>query len=112
MSGRLLPDDFKHEQYLLIHDRGRRILFSGCSHKGILNLMAWLLPDICIGGFHFMKLATTGTDKKILDDAAAKLEALRCTYYTCHCTGLVQYAYLKECMTRLHYLAAGDVVEV
>ena len=45
-------------------------------------------------------------------EAAAELEALPAEYYTCHCTGAEQYAYLKERMTRLHYLAAGDVLEV
>lgn len=30
----VIPDDFRHEQYLLIEENGRRILISGCSHKG------------------------------------------------------------------------------
>ena len=107
-----VPDDFRHEQYLTIHEKGRKVLLSGCSHKGILNLMAWLKPDICIGGFHFMKLATTGADEKILQEAANELEALPAEYYTCHCTGAEQYAYLAKRMTRLHYLAAGDVLEI
>ena len=29
------PDDFRHEQYMLIEENGKQILFSGCSHKGI-----------------------------------------------------------------------------
>ena len=33
----LCPDDFRHEQYLLIEEQGKRILVSGCSHKGILK---------------------------------------------------------------------------
>ena len=107
-----VPDDFRHEQYLTIHENGRKVLLSGCSHKGILNLMEWLKPDVCIGGFHFMKLATTGADEHVLQEAAAELEALPAEYYTCHCTGAEQYAYLKERMSRLHYLAAGDVLEI
>ena len=74
--------------------------------------MEWLKPDICIGGFHFMKLATCGADAKVLQEAAQALEALPAEYFTCHCTGAEQYAYLKERMTRLHYLAAGDVLEL
>ena len=107
-----VPDDFRHEQYLTIYEKGRKVLLSGCSHKGILNLMEWLKPDVCIGGFHFMKLATCGNDEKVLLEAARELEALPAEYYTCHCTGAEQYAYLKERMTRLHYLAAGDVLEL
>ena len=111
-DGKLLPDDFRHEQYLLIHEGGKKILCSGCSHKGILNLMEWLQPDVFIGGFHFMKLATEGADKAVLDEAAAELDSLPAEYYTCHCTGEEQYAYLKQRMNKLHYLAAGAVVEV
>lgn len=107
-----VPDDFRHEQYLTLHENGRKVLLSGCSHKGILNIMAWLKPDICIGGFHFMKLSTTGTDEKVLQEAANELESLPAEYYTCHCTGQEQYAYLAKRMTRLHYLAAGDVLEI
>ena len=46
------PDDFDHEIYLLVEEDGKRVLFSGCSHKGILNVMDWFRPDIFIGGFH------------------------------------------------------------
>ena len=54
-NGALMPEDFRHEQYLLIEEDGRRILISGCSHKGILNIMEWFRPDVLIGGFHLMK---------------------------------------------------------
>ena len=43
-NGVLYPEDFRHEQYLLIEEDGRRILFSGCSHKGILNIASWFRP--------------------------------------------------------------------
>ena len=59
-----------------------------------------------------MKLATCGADAKVLQEAAQALEALPAEYFPCHCTGAEQYAYLKERMTRLHYLAAGDVLEL
>ena len=75
-DNQFIPDDFRHEQYLTIYENGRKVLLSGCSHKGILNLMEWLKPDICIGGFHFMKLETSGADEKILQEAAQELEAL------------------------------------
>ena len=40
---------------------------------------------------------------------AEKLKTYDTVYYTCHCTGTAQYAYLKEKMgDRLHYLAAGE----
>ena len=50
-GGKLIPEDFRHEQYLIVHEKGRRIVFSGCSHRGILNIAHWLKPDVLIGGF-------------------------------------------------------------
>ena len=38
-------EDFRHEQYLLIETEGKRVLVSGCSHKGVLNVVEWFRPD-------------------------------------------------------------------
>ena len=112
-NGEILPEDFRHEQYLLITDRGKSILFSGCSHKGILNIAEWLEPDILIGGFHFKTLDTQGGGALVLDTAATELARHKTVYYTCHCTGTEQYDYLKSRMkNRLHYLSAGQELEL
>lgn len=93
-NGQHKPEDFRHEQYLLIEEAGKKILISGCSHKGILNIMAAFRPDVLIGGFHFMKIE----DRTQLEDAAKKLLEYPTVYYTGHCTGQMQYAILKEIM--------------
>lgn len=104
------PDEFLHEQYLLIEEQGKRICFSGCSHKGILNITGWLRPDILFGGFHFMKMAV---DDPRLEEAAQKLLQYPTVYYTGHCTGSDQYNYLKTRMgDRLHALTTGTGVEL
>lgn len=51
-----LREDFHHELYLMIQEEGRSILCSGCSHKGVINLMHWFHPDVLIGGFHLKQL--------------------------------------------------------
>ena len=112
-DGKLYPEDFRHEQYLLIEENGKRVLFSGCSHKGILNIANWFRPDVLIGGFHFMGVALDDAGKKRLAEAAENLCSYPTTYYTCHCTGLDQYRFMKQLMgDRLHYLATGDIVEI
>lgn len=109
----IAPDTFLHEQYLEIQDKGRSILISGCSHKGILNIMDWFAPDILVGGFHFMNVDTTSGASPVLDHAAQVLCQYNTQYYTCHCTGLAPYQYLKALMgPQLHALTAGDVVEL
>lgn len=112
-SGRLVADAFLHEQYLLITEQGRKVLFSGCSHKGILDIEDWFEPDVLVGGFHFMRLDVGGDGRGALDAAARELMGHETTYLTCHCTGLEQYRHLKKPMgDRLGYLACGQSVEV
>lgn len=103
------PDDFLHEQYLLIRAGDRKILISGCSHKGVLNIAGWFRPDVLVGGFHFMGLDPEQTDDRAqLEFAADTLLAFPSVYYTGHCTGLAQYDFLKQRMgRRLQALQGG-----
>ena len=107
-GGEAVPDDFSHEQYLLIEEDGKRVLISGCSHKGILNIAEWFRPDALIGGFHFIKLSP-GDE---LMHYAQELDRYDTDYYTCHCTGMEQFAFMQPYLGRLHYLSAGQTVEV
>ena len=102
------PDDFLHEQYLRIEENGKNILFSGCSHKGILNIAEWFKPDVLIGGFHFSKLPLDET----LEEYAKILDRFDTVYYTCHCTGEEQYQFMKKTMKKLSYVAVGDVLNL
>ena len=94
-DGAFRPEDFRHEHYLLIEDAGRRVLISGCSHKGILNIVDWFRPlDDALAGYA-RQLSAYGTD-----------------FYTCHCTGRKQYAFMKEYMDHLAYLSTGQTIQV
>ena len=101
-----IPDDFRHEQYLLICERGKRVLLSGCSHAGIRDIAEWFRPDVLIGGFHVSKM-DCGNDLAALARALSEQDT---DYYTCHCTGEAQYAFLRGRMPRLRYLAGGETV--
>lgn len=104
------PDDFRHEQYLLIRENGKRFLFSGCSHKGILNIVHWFRPDVLIGGFHFSKIAP---DSPVLVRAAETLMEHDTVYYTGHCTGSAQYRRMKDIMgNRLSGLSTGSILDL
>ena len=113
-EGKLISDDFIHEQYLLIREGGKTTLVSGCSHKGILNIMRWTeqyRPGAVIGGFHLMKLDPETADSAELDQIAKELMQYDATYYTCHCTGLNPFAYLKSKMgKKLYYLSVGQTI--
>ena len=108
VDGVFLPDDFLHEQYLEIKENEKCVLISGCSHKGIHNIVHWFEPDVLVGGFHFSKLATDDT----LAGFAMELGSCDTDFYTCHCTGKEQYDFMKKYMPRLGYLSVGSVVEL
>lgn len=103
-----LPEDFRHEQYLLLEENHKKILFSGCSHRGIMDIADWFCPDVLIGGFHFSKLPLNDT----LRSYAKYLDRFPTEYYTCHCTGEEQFSFMKSYIKNLHRLSCGDVIEV
>ena len=105
-----LPDDFRHEHYLLVREAGKRILFSGCSHKGILNILSWFRPDVLVGGFHFKSLSPDSDRLRSYGEAMAKYDTI---FYTGHCTGQEQYEVLKTILgDRLNAISTGAVVEI
>ena len=105
-----IPEDFRHEQYLLIQENNKSILISGCSHKGVKNLVSWFSPDVLVGGFHFFKIPLASSGKQRLSEAAEYLNGFPTEYITCHCTGVEQFEYLATQMPRLRYLSAGDTL--
>ena len=109
-NGAYLPEQFLHEQYLIMEENGKRICFSGCSHRGVLNIVRQFCPDVLVGGFHFSKLDPAGED---LRRAAEVLLEGDTVYYTGHCTGQAQFDVLKTIMgDRLRSIHAGMVFEV
>lgn len=107
-NNKLVPDDFRHEQYLLIEEKGRKVLISGCSHKGILNIVNWFDADILVGGFHFSKLSLDDT----LKGYAEYLDNFNTDFYTCHCTGVEQFEFMKKYMRKLAYISAGEIINI
>lgn len=107
-NGGIVPDDFRHEHYLLIEENGKRVLVSGCSHKGVINIENWFKPDYLIGGFHFSKIE----NENELKSYAENLASYNTTYYTCHCTGEKQFKIMEKYMERLNYISAGDTIMI
>ncbi len=114
-----VPDTFEHEQNLVIEEHGESVLVCGCSHRGILNILEAFLdthghyPTRVIGGFHLVNF-TTGQPEtpETLGEIAHALLASGATFYTCHCTGEENYAYLKELMgNKIEYLRGGESLQ-
>ena len=119
-NGQYIQDEFRHEQNLLLTTDGKKILFCGCAHNGILNVMETLerkfgqasLPDLVIGGFHLMKrTAFSEADTAEVTEIANRLKSYKSHFATCHCTGLQVFNQMKEIMgDQLSYVRSGDEV--
>ena len=114
-----VTDDFSHEQNLILKENGKWILISGCSHSGVVNIIEKCKtligkePDILIGGFHFAKPEKDGSiDTEFAAKIGTKLQTYHTKYYTCHCTRVEYYQYLKQQMgEQIEYIGAGDELE-
>lgn len=112
-DGHFYAEDFLHEQYLVINENGRKTVISGCSHKGILNIVNLSEPDVFVGGFHFMKLDPFSADREKLSEIAEEMLKYKTEYYTCHCTGTEQFEYLRLIMeNRVRYISGGAIIEI
>ena len=113
-----VEDDFAHEQCLAVRQEGYLLLFSGCAHHGILNVLARCeevcgqAPDMVFSGFHTMrKGAYTREDADILLAMARELKKYRTVFYTGHCTGEKPYRVLRRLLgNRIRYVHSGQEV--
>lgn len=114
-------DSFSHEQSLVIEEGSKTILFAGCAHRGIANIMRRAIavtgktPTHVLAGMHLVKSGLTEAEEDALIQTLAKeLASYRGTqFYTMHCTGEEQYQKLKSLLgTQIMYMACGDCVTI
>lgn len=109
-----VPDDFRHELAFLVDG----VLFTGCAHSGILNILESVQqpPAVSIGGFH---LLDSGADQNFESDE--QLERLahhlaagypQTVFYTGHCTGDRCFRILSAANPRIRQFHCGDVIEL
>jgi 7,8-dihydropterin-6-yl-methyl-4-(beta-D-ribofuranosyl)aminobenzene 5'-phosphate synthase len=117
-------DDFEHELILVIKQSAGLVVFTGCSHHGILNMMDAVLEhfpgqtiEAVFGGFHLIDFPLinnmAGSKSEIEELGKALLKYPIKKVFTGHCTGNKAYRILKEIMgAKLEYFATGSKVEV
>ena len=116
----LVPDDFAHEQNLVVREDGKTALFAGCAHKGIVNIVEACkerfgqYPDYVIGGFHLSGPRGNQSEKPDVVDAIGQyLASTPSVYFTCHCTGMENFLQLKTILgERMQYLSTGDRISI
>jgi 7,8-dihydropterin-6-yl-methyl-4-(beta-D-ribofuranosyl)aminobenzene 5'-phosphate synthase len=123
-DGRLQADPFDHELILVIHETDGMVVFTGCSHQGVLNMVeaaAARFPDTPItavfGGFHLIGLPLFNTmaasRSEVESIARTMLERVDGPVFTGHCTGRTGTEALAAVMgDRLRTMCTGAVFEV
>ncbi len=115
-----VPDDFAHEQNLIISENGKTLLIAGCAHNGIINIIDQFKmekggqPDYVIGGFHLYNHGTKQNEAPdIVDEIGKFLLETHAQYYTCHCTGIESYTRLKAIMgENIDYISTGEQIAI
>ena len=101
VNGELMPDDFSHEQTLILGTQKGIVIISSCSHAGAENIIREARDFYCdenkeidafIGGFHLHK----SSDEEILACAEALKKAGVKRIITGHCTGDHAFEILKR----------------
>ena len=98
-NGERRPDDFAHEQSLVIDTEQGLVVFNSCSHTGMTNILEDIRQllgrsDILayVGGLHLYKM----TDEE-LDALCGEIRRTSVRHiFTGHCTGDHAFRFLKE----------------
>ena len=107
-----IRDRVDHEIVLVIKNNNKLIIFSGCSHGEILNIIGTVtrvFPNIyikaVIGGFHL-----TETPKDFVEQIGKEMSKYSIErIYTCHCTGVENYRILKTILgAKIEYISTGS----
>ena len=110
------PDDFSHEQSLVLDTEDGLIIFNSCSHGGVINTIYEVSSAFpgrkikaYIGGFHIYNKSEAE-----VRELAGKIKETGIQYIcTGHCTGEKAYEILKEELGDImHQLRVGKVMEL
>jgi len=118
------PDDFDHELVMVIREEDGLVVFTGCSHHGVLNMVTAVtevFPGESIkglfGGFHLIGLpilnTMAGSKRSVREIGEALLDFPIEHVFTGHCTGIKGYQVLKGVMAeKLQNFPTGSEIIV
>ncbi|MDO6497006.1 MBL fold metallo-hydrolase [Photobacterium sanguinicancri] len=117
-------DSFDHELMMVVKEEDGLIVFTGCAHNGVLNMVdtaVTLFPDTrikaVVGGFHLVGLPvfnSIGGSKEDIREIGKQLLSYPIDkLYTGHCTGMKAFGLLKEVLgDKLEHLPTGRRVDI
>ncbi len=114
-SSGFLEDTFTDEQFIVIIRDKKMNIISGCSHRGISNIIqsartVFQIPiDLVLGGFHLKDADNDLTGKLISELLKYNIGKIG----VCHCTGIEKYAIMKESLKdKVFYNFTGNTIEI
>lgn len=118
----IIPDDFSHELIFTLTNNERLFVFTGCAHKGLLNILETVKEKLefpiqwVMGGFHLLD-SKNGVDYETEENIAEIANYLNVHYpsslfITGHCTGDRVFGQLKNMLEdRLTQFFSGYTVQ-
>lgn len=122
-GGAFKPDPFDHELMMVVCEDDGMVVFTGCSHSGVLNMIDTArrhFPEVpikaVVGGFHLIGLpfynSMAASTAEVRAIGREILERIDGTVYTGHCTGRKAYGVLEGVMgASLRPIVTGSVIE-
>lgn len=123
-NSKLIPDVFSHEIVMAIKENGKLVVFTGCSHNGVLNMVNMVTQEFrgmpvkaVIGGFHIPAMPPfkimAGSKPDIEHLAKQVLDYPVGMTYTGHCTCEKAFGILKSVMgERIADIRTGSCFEI
>jgi 7,8-dihydropterin-6-yl-methyl-4-(beta-D-ribofuranosyl)aminobenzene 5'-phosphate synthase len=121
---RIVRDPFDHELLMVVHDDDGLVVFTGCSHSGVLNLIDAAIAEFpgapvkaVFGGFHLIGLpfynSMAASRREVEALGRHILERVEGPVFTGHCTGDKAFPILEGVMgDRLQRFPTGARTEV
>ena len=120
-KNRFISDKFNHELAMLLIENEEIVLFSGCSHSGIINIIEevklfskTMRIKATFGGFHINNPISKKIESpEYIDKLTEALGETDPVLYTGHCTGEDNLRHIKGWICRkIQMMNTGEVIEV
>lgn len=120
-NGQYIEDHFDHEIYLVVTEGTNHVLFTGCSHKGIDNIITQVEESLkhkithVVGGLHLSHYNSFNLRQTeyIHELGQFFTDQKNIMVYACHCTGDDAFYELKQKMKAdLQLLKTGTIIEI
>jgi len=114
-----VQDDFAHEQTLIMTEEDKSVLLTGCSHRGIANILNTArkyqpIIKVVFGGFHLYNPVTKVSESpEVVQQLANEISTQEIVFYTGHCTGKKAFESMHEVMgDKIQYFSAGSELDL